>query len=289
VFNAGGGEVNHLVGGRAMPPKFLGGAVPDCTGHDRREVLAEWLASTENPFFARNLANIVWAHFFGRGIVHEVDDVRVSNPPVNAELLDALAQHFTEYKYDFKRLVRDICTSRTYQLSTHTNETNAFDDRNFSHSTLRRIRAELLLDIISQVTQTKDKFAGLPLGARAVQIADGNTATYFLTTFGRATRETVCSCEVKMEPNLGQALHLMNGENVHVKVKDGAVVRQLLDEGKAPPQVVAELYLRCLSRPPTEAEAKAIEEQLAGATDPRAAVEDVFWALLNSREFLFNH
>jgi hypothetical protein len=289
VFNAGGGEVNHLVGGRAMPPKFLGGAVPDCTGRDRREVLAEWLASAENPFFARNLANIVWAHFFGRGIVHEVDDVRVSNPPVNGELLDALAQHFTEYKYDFKRLVRDICTSRTYQSSTHTNETNAFDERNFSHATLRRIRAEILLDIISQATQTKDKFAGLPLGARAVQIADGNTATYFLTTFGRATRETVCSCEVKMEPNLGQALHLMNGENVHTKIKDGAVVQQLLDEGKTPPQVVAELYLRCLSRPPTEAEAKAIDEQLAGATDPRGAVEDVFWALLNSREFLFNH
>jgi hypothetical protein len=289
VFNAGGGEMNHLVGGRAMPPKFLGGAAPDCAGRDRREVLAEWLASAENPFFAKNLANIVWAHFFGRGIVHDVDDVRVSNPPVNAALLDALAKHFTEYKYDFKRLVRDICTSRTYQLSTHTNETNEFDDRNFSHATLRRIRAEILLDIITQATHTKDKFAGLPLGARAVQIADGNTASYFLTTFGRATRETVCSCEVKMEPNLGQALHLMNGENVHTKVKDGAVVKQLLDEGKTPQQVVTELYLRCLSRSPTEEEAKAIDEQLAGATDPQAAVEDVFWALLNSREFLFNH
>jgi hypothetical protein len=289
VFNAAGGEVNHLVGGRAMPPKFLGGATPDCTGRDRREVLGEWLASADNPFFARNLANIVWAHFFGRGIVHEVDDVRVSNPPVNGPLLDALAQRFTEYKYDFKRLVRDICTSRTYQLSTRMNETNEFDERNFSHATLRRIRAEVLLDIISQATQTKDKFAGLPLGARAVQIADGNTATYFLTTFGRATRETVCSCEVKMEPNLGQALHLMNGENVHTKVKDGAVVQRLLDEGKTPQQVVSELYLRCLSRPPTEEESKAIDEQLAGVPDPRAALEDVFWALLNSREFIFIH
>ena len=124
--------------------------------------------------------------------------------------------------------MRDICTSRTYQLSTQTNETNAADDRNFSHATLRRIRAEILLDCISQATETKDKFAGLPLGARAVQIADGNTATYFLTTFGRATRETVCSCEVKMEPNLGQALHLMNGENVHAKIKEGGVVAKLL-------------------------------------------------------------
>ena len=147
----------------------------------------------------------------------------------------------------------------------------------------------MLLDCITQATQTKDKFAGLPLGARAVQIADGNTATYFLTTFGRASRETVCSCEVKMEPNLGQALHLMNGENVHAKVKEGGVVKRLLDEKKTPPQVVAELYLRSLSRRPTDDETKAIETQLAGAKDPRPPLEDVFWALLNSREFLFNH
>jgi hypothetical protein len=272
-----------------MPPKFLGGATPDCRGRDRREVLAEWLASSENPFFAKNLANIVWAHFFGRGIVHEVDDVRVSNPPVNGPLLEALAKHFTEYNYNFKQLVRDICTSRTYQLSTLMNETNSFDDRNFSHATLRRIRAEVLLDVISQVTETKDKFRGLPLGARAVQIADGNTASYFLTTFGRAKRETVCSCEVKMEPNLGQALHLINGENVHAKVKNGGVVKRLLDEGMTPQQAVSELYLRCLSRPPTDEESKAIDEQLAASNEPRGALEDVFWALLNSREFIFNH
>jgi Protein of unknown function (DUF1549)/Protein of unknown function (DUF1553) len=289
VFNSGGGEVNHLVGGRAMPPKFLGGAVPDVAGRDRRAVLAEWLASSDNPFFAKNLANLVWAHFFGRGIVHEVDDVRVSNPPVNGPLMEALGQRFTEYKYDFKRMVRDICTSRTYQLSTRTNDTNAEDERNFSHAALRRIRAEILLDIISHVTETKDKFAGLPLGARAVQIADGNTATYFLTTFGRATRETVCSCEVKMEPNLGQALHLMNGESVHEKIKQGGVVARLLEAGKTPQQVADELYLRSLARKPTAEEATAINEQIAASADPKPALEDVFWALLNSREFLFNH
>ncbi len=289
VFNSASGEVNHLVGGRVMAPKFLGGATPDCTGKDRREVLAGWLASAENPFFARNIANIAWAQFFGRGISEPVDDVRISNPPVNGPLIEALAQHFTEYKYDFKKLVRDICLSRTYQLSTIMNDTNSFDNRNFSNATLRRIRAEVLLDCISQVTETKDKFTGLPLGARAVQIADGNTATYFLTTFGRATRETVCSCEVKMEPNMGQALHLMNGENSHAKVRDGGAVKRMLEAKKPVPEIVTDLYLRCLSRKPTAEELKAIEAQVAGEKNQQLALEDVFWALLNSREFLFNH
>ncbi|MGV2334211.1 MAG UNVERIFIED_CONTAM: DUF1549 domain-containing protein [Planctomycetaceae bacterium] len=184
IFNSGGGEVTHLVGGRVMKPKFLGGVEPDLAGRDRRQVMAEWLASPENPYFAKNLANIVWSHFFGRGIIQEVDDVRVSNPPVNAELLDELGRKFTEYNYDFRKLVRDICTSRTYQLSTTTNDSNASDHKNFAHAELRRIRAEVLLDCISSVTSTQDKFPGLPVGARAVQIADGNTATYFLTTFG---------------------------------------------------------------------------------------------------------
>ncbi|MDP7013702.1 MAG: DUF1549 domain-containing protein, partial [Verrucomicrobiota bacterium] len=173
VFNRRSGDVKHPVGGRTMTPKFLGGAVPEITrAQDRRAVLATWLASADNPFFAPNLANIIWAHFFGIGIIEPVDDVRVSNPASNPELLAALAKHFTEYNYDFKRLVYDICTSRTYQLATRTNESNAADSRNFAHGRIRRLRAEVLLDVITQVTQTKNKFKGLPLGARAVQIAD---------------------------------------------------------------------------------------------------------------------
>lgn len=289
IFNSGGGEVRHLVGNTVMKPKFLGGEVPDVKGKDRRVVMADWLASPQNPYFATNLANIVWAHFFGKGIIDQVDDVRVSNPPVNKELLDELGRRFTEYNYDFKKLVRDICTSRVYQHSTATNETNIKDTRNFSHAALRRVRAEVLLDAITQVTDTKNKFQGLPTGARAVQIANGNTSTYFLTAFGRAKRETVCSCEVSIEPNLSQALHLLNGDTVNTKMAQGKLVPTRLKEGKTPEQIAEEIYIRCLSRKPTEREAAALKEVVDNEQNKQQALEDIFWATMNSREFVFNH
>ena len=289
IYNRGGGEVKHIVTNKPLPPKFLGGAVPDLKGRDRRVVVAQWLASPENPYFATNLVNIVWAHFLGRGIIHEVDDVRVSNPPVNEALLQELGKRFTDYHYDFRRLVRDICNSRTYQLSTATNETNATDLANFSHANLRRLRAEVLLDTINQVTNTQEKFRGLPLGARAVQIADGNTSSYFLTTFGRATRETVCSCEVKMEPNLSQALHLINGTTVNNKISQGKIIQTMLAEKKSPEDVLSHLYISALSRKPDEKEIAALQTALKEDKNAQAVLEDFFWALLNSQEFLFNH
>ncbi|MEM7260975.1 MAG: DUF1549 and DUF1553 domain-containing protein [Planctomycetota bacterium] len=289
VFNRGRGEMNHPVTGDPVAPKFLGGDVPNVRNKDRRRVLAGWLTAPGNPFFARNLANVVWAHFFGRGIVDPVDDVRVSNPPSNPELLDALATRFTEVDYDFKALVRDICTSETYQRSTRPNETNGLDRRDFSKQSIRRIRAEVLLDCVTQVTDTRNKFPGLPLGARAVQIADGRTSNYFLTTFGRATRETVCSCEVKMEPNLSQALHLLNGETVEKKIRDGKLVPTLLAEGRSVREIVEELYLRCYSRGPTDDDWARLEPFLAAEGDRAELLQDLFWALLNSKEFLFNH
>ena len=289
VFNRRSGDVKHPIGGRTMMPKFLGGAAPEITrAQDRRAVLATWLASADNPFFAPNLANIIWAHFFGIGIIEPVDDVRVSNPASNPELLDALAKRFTEYNYDFKRLVYDICTSRTYQLATRTNKSNAADTRNFAHGRIRRLRAEVLLDVITQVTQTKNKFKGLPLGARAVQIADGNVGNYFLTTFGRATRETVCSCEVKMEPSLSQALHLINGDIVQSRIQSGGLTGELLKE-HPPAEVLRQLYLRTLCRPPSDDEQAAILGQLEKEPDKKAVMDDVFWALLNSKEFIFTH
>jgi len=289
VFNSGGGEVKHPVGGRVMAPKFLGGPVPDVKGKDRRKVLADWLASPANPYFATSVANRVWAHFFGVGIVEPIDDIRVSNPASNPELFEALGTKLTEYKYDFKQLVRDICNSNTYQRTTERNESNQQDELNFAHSRLRRIKAENLLDCISQVTETKDKFRGLPVGARATQIADGGTSTYFLSTFGRAPRTTVCACDAKTDPTLSQALHLINGATINRKITQGGLVKRMLDQGRAPEQGIESLYIRCLSRKPTAEEQQKLAQTVAAAPDTRQGLEDVFWALLNSREFLFNH
>ena len=291
VYNKANGDMKHPVGGRVMEPVFLGAAKPEIKGgQDRREILGAWMASPENPFFSRNLANIVWSHFFGIGIIDPVDDVRISNPSSNPELLNALANRFTEYNYDFKRLVRDICTSRTYQLSTKVNSSNEGDTKNFSHALSRRMRAEVLLDAISQITQTKNKFKGLPVGARAVQIADGNVSNYFLRTFGRAERKTVCSCEVKMEPNLGQALHLINGDVTGNRIVSGKVVATMITEGKPSEQIIDSLYIRAFGRKPTQTERSQLLAQID--TDPKKIkqdLEDVFWALLNAKEFMFNH
>jgi hypothetical protein len=295
IANSGGGEVTNPVSKKIAKPKFLGGEEPDTVGKDRREVLAQWLASPKNPYFAKNLANIVWQHFMGKGIVDPVDDVRISNPASNPELLETLGQKFQDYHYDFKQLVRDICNSRTYQTAAETNESNQGDERNFAHATVRRMRAEVLLDCMAQVTETPEKYRGLPLGARATDIADGNTTTYFLRTFGRASRETVCSCEVKMEPNLSQALHLLNGQTIRRELAQSQVIPTMLKAGKSPDEIAEELYVRCFGRKPNDQELEVIRAQLPKggdknrAQETRKLLDDVFWALLNSEEFMFDH
>ncbi|MCO5168204.1 MAG: DUF1549 and DUF1553 domain-containing protein [Planctomycetes bacterium] len=289
VFNRGGGELNHPVTGKPAAPRFLGGDAPDTRGKDRRQVLADWITAADNPWFARNAANMVWAHLFGQGLVDEPDDVRVSNPPSNPALLDALAGRLRASGYDVKDLVRHVVTSRAYQRATlggHDDDPGA--ERNLARAHVRRLRAEVLLDAIAQATDVPHELRGLPKGAPAVQIPDGATTTEFLTTFGRSKRESVCACEVRTSPNLGQALHLLNGDTVNGKIRQGKVVPRLLTELKEPAQVVRALYLRTLSRPPTDAEVEAALALLpAGAPTP--GLEDLFWALLNSREFLFNH
>ena len=288
VFDSGVGEIMHPVNGRAMAPKLLGSAQPDTSGRDRREILADWLASPQNPYFATSAANRVWHHFFGIGIVEPVDDNRVSNPPSNPELLRALGDRLTAYRYDFKRLVRDICASQAYQRATRRNPSNAHDENNFARARVRRIPAENLLDCLSQVTGTKDKFQGLPLGARATQIADGATTNYFLSTFGRSSRTTVCACEAT-DPTLSQALHLINGETIDRKIRDGRVIESWIDAGQTPSSIIEQLYLICLTRKATADEVRSLVALVSSADDQKAAFHDIFWALLNSREFLFNH
>ncbi len=289
IFNSGGGETKHPVTGQNMAPKFLGGETPDVNGKDRRVVLGQWLTSPENPFFAKSVANRVWAHFMGVGLVDEVDDIRASNPPSNPELFETLGSKLVEYKFDFRRLVRDICTSEAYQRSSQTNESNVTDLRNYSHALVRRLPAESLSDCICQATNAPEKYRGLPLGARAVQIADGTTSSYFLTAFGRSPRVTVCECEASTDPSLSQALHLLNGTTVHNKIAQGGVIKKMLDDKKTPEEIITGLYVRCLSRKPTADEMKDLLVSVNAAANPQQGLEDAFWAILNSREFVFNH
>lgn len=290
VFNAGEGEMRHPVGDRPVLPKFLGGDVPEFDREqDYRKSLSTWLASRENKAFSRNIGNLVWAHHFGIGIVEPFDDVRVSNPPSNPKLLEALGERVAESNFDIKALVRDICRSRVYQLSSDRTPDNQWDERHFSHSKVRRLRAEVLLDCISQVTGAKDNWPGLPAGSRAVHLADGRTRNFFLTTFGRSTRDTPCSCEVSTAPTLSQALHLLNGEVTSGKIDEGAVVDALLEKHKDAMAVADNLYERCLTRKPTSKERASLATKLSTSKDVKRTLTDLFWALLNSNEFIFNH
>ncbi|NBV44356.1 MAG: DUF1549 domain-containing protein [Planctomycetia bacterium] len=289
IYDAGSGDVKHPVTGQTVAPKFLGGEVPRVADRDRREALAAWITTAENPYFAKHVANLAWTHFHGRGIVHEPDDARVSNPPSNGPLLDELGRRFAASGWDFRSLVREILLSETYQRSCETNPSNALDNTNFSHAAVRRIRAEVLLDVLTQVTETRTKFPGLPQGGRAVEVADGRTTNYFLTTFGRATREDVCTCAVRMDPSLSQALHLLNGDAANDRIAQGKLVPRLLTAGMTPTAVLDELFVRCYGRLPNERERQETIAMVLQAPDPRQALEDVFWALLNSPEFVFNH
>ncbi len=273
--------------GRPMPAKNVSG--------DRRVELAAWLTAPDNPWFARNMANRVWAHLLGRGLVEPVDDFRATNPPTNPELLDALAAHLVASKFDLRELIRAIAASRTYQHATKLNETNARDEQNYSRALLKRMDAEVLLDAVCQATGVPEKFEGVPAGSRAIQLWDSQVDHYFLRLFGRPTRQTVCECERVTEPSVAQVLHLLNSERVQEKLSHesgaiAALARRESDNGRA----LEELYLRIFSRLPTDEERKIGTNYLgrfpAGdLAARRAAFEDLGWTMLNSLEFVFNH
>jgi hypothetical protein len=258
---------------------------------DRRLLLARWLTSSENPWFARNLANRTWAHFLGRGLVEPVDDVRATNPPTNPELLDALARSLVESKFDLRQLIRTITASRVYQLSSRPNATNERDEQNYSRALFKRIEAEVLLDMVCQTTGVGEKFAGVPAGARAIQLWDSKVPHYFLKLFGRPVRVSVCECERNHEPSVSQVLHILNSPEIEAKVShEGGTIARLVQQHADDGPLVEELYLTFFSRPPTDKERRtALEHLRRDARRRRQAAEDLAWSMLNSLEFVFNH
>jgi uncharacterized protein DUF1549/uncharacterized protein DUF1553 len=292
VFLDRAGEVTQPRTGKVMPPKVFGEAKPAEVppDGDRREALAAWLTRPDNPFLPRSVVNRVWYHLLGRGIVDPVDDFRDSNPASNEELLNALAKDFVDHKFDLKHVIRTVMNSRTYQLSAQTNDFNKDDSKYFSHAVTRMHTAEQLLDAICSATAVPEKFAGLPLGTRATQLPDGEVNHVFLKTFGQPARELACECERESDSNLAQALQLINGPTIHEKLRNPTNrIGQLLTAKKPDAEIVNELYYATLSRAPVEAEVKAVMDHVNKNQDKRKAWEDVAWALINSKEFLFRH
>ncbi len=277
---------------KPVGPRGLGSKAPDISAdQDPRHALVDWMAQPDNPFFASALVNRYWKHFFNRGLVEPEDDMRVTNPPTNPELLNALASHFVQSGYDLKELVRTICQSRTYQLSAEPNEYNAKDKQNFSRFYPRRLPAEVLLDAVDDLTGQRTSFDGLPPGVRAVQLPDGGFQNYFLTVFGRPEASTACECERSGEGNLAQSLHLINSPDIQGKLSaDSARAAQLAgDKTLTPEEKIRQLYLMAYARPPHADESQEALAYLQKKNADRPAYEDLVWALINTKEFLFNH
>jgi hypothetical protein len=249
------------------------------------------MADPSNPFFARALVNRYWKHVFGRGIVDPEDDMRVTNPASNPELLDALSESFISSKFDLKNLLRTICRSNTYQLSAEPNAYNVNDKQNFSRYYPKRLTAEVLLDSLDLVTASTTGFNGLPAGTRAVQLPDNGANTYFLTVFGRPEGASACECERSQEANLAQSLHLLNSAEVQSKLSNGQgrAAKLAQDMAQTPEQKVRSLYMWVFSRPPVADEAAVALAHINRVENKQQAYEDILWALVNTKEFLFNH
>jgi Protein of unknown function (DUF1553)/Protein of unknown function (DUF1549) len=290
VFVANGGEVRQPRSGKVMKPTPLGAAPAD-DPVDRRRALAQWLIQSDNAWLPKNIANRYWGYLMGRGLVHPIDDLRETNPPSNPELLDALASEFVKGGYDLKKLLRLILTSRVYGLSALPTPDNRLDAIHSTHYPLKRLTAEQLLDALNAATGTFEKFPMRPMGTRAISLPDTNYPSYFLDTFGRPVRAIACECERTSDPTLGQALHLMNGDAINRKLSqpDGRLVKILKDPRLTDETLVQSLYRWSFARPATETEVDVASAVLADAPSRLLGAQDLFWGLLNSKEFLFNH
>ena len=284
------GEVSHPKTNKVLKPTPLEGQPIAEEPLDRRQPLADWLVSPSNEYFARNLVNRYMGYLMGRGLIEPIDDMRATNPSTNRPLLDALAKNFIESGYDIKQLMRTIMNSRLYQLDSQPTPGNAADDRFYSHYEVKRIGAEALLDSIDYVTGTQTKFKNMPLGTKAIELPDANYGDYFLATFGKPRRVSVCECERVPDENLAQALHTLNGDILASKITDAkGRVATMLKAKKPYAEIMETLYLAALSRKPTSAELTALEKLLKESKDPAMFYEDVVWSLCNSKQFLFVH
>jgi hypothetical protein len=283
-------EINPRTG-KPIEPKLLDGPElkipPD---QDPRHKLVDWMAKPDNPFFAKAMVNRTWGHFMGRGLIDPVDDMRETNPPSNPELLDALAKDFIKHKFDIKHLVRTICNSRTYQLSSVPNEFNKHDKQNHARYYGRRLMAEVFHDIVDQACGTHTQFSRMSKQARAVDLPHENFSSYFLDVFSRPQRSSACECDSNRAASLTQVLHLSISPEVENKVSSGnGRVAKLVTAKTASDRAIEELYLAAMSRFPTTEERQRANEYLSRQTDLRRGLEDVLWVLINSKEFMFNH
>ena len=289
--------IRHIVDQRPMPAKTLGAIRPVDHNGDPRRALAAWLTSPDNEMFSRNLANRIWAQLMGRGIIEPVDDIRVSNPPTNGPLLKALSKRLVESRFSLRSLTRDICNSRVYQLSSQPNKSNQLDTRQFSHARLRRLRADVLMDSVVTVSGVPRNFSGFPEGTRAIDIyprVAGDTkgphyGDSFFEVFGRSSRATICACETKKEPTLSQALHMTVGNTVQDRLHAAGRIQQIIQSSDSPEAALERLFILALCRKPTPSESKQLTALIGEDSKDVAAWQDIFWSLLNSTEFAFNH
>jgi hypothetical protein len=284
------GDINPLTK-KSPEPKYLDGEYAKFSSEqDPRHSLVDWMARPGNPFFARVLVNRMWGHFFGRGLVDQVDDMRETNPPTNPELLAALAKDFADHRFDMKHIVRQMALSHVYGLSSYPTDGNRSDAQNFARFYSRRLIAEVLHDAVDQATGTKTNFSGIASDARAIDLPHEGFGSYFLETFDRPKRVTGCECERSAGATLAQVLLLSNSDEIENKLANGeGRVAKLVKEKVADDEAIGELYLAALSRPPTPEELGKTTVYVSSATSRQQALEDVLWSLLNTKEFMFNH